>query len=235
MGLEEPEVFVQLPRDLGEEVSGVLVAGLVGFVDRGSHAVGVDAVALDERPHVVDTGVDVGRDLRQAGAGRGHAHRAQRVTAELGRPLGKLVGLALPLLRQLVEEQVQLIEVDALHIPVRLLGLAVEIGRVGQLLVEELDHRNASRGGKVDRRLEGPVDVCLAVAFFHEANLAFLFDHAASAPFVSGCRVQKSMCPGRHPPSSWCIGYPARHVIAAWFRADVAANTGCWPCIGSTG
>ena len=115
----------------------------------------------------------------------------KRVTAELGRPLGKLVGLALSLLRQLVEEQVQLIEVDALHIPVRLLGLAVEIGRVGQLLVEEPDHRNPSRGGKVDRRLEGPVELCLAIAVFHEANFAFLLGHAASAPFVSDCRVSK--------------------------------------------
>ncbi len=226
MGLEEPEVFVQLPGDLGEEVRGVLVAGLVGFVDRGSHGVGVDAVALDQRPHVVDTGVDVGRDLRQAGVRRGHAHRAQRVTAELGRSLGKLVGLALTLLRQLVEEQVQLIEVDALHIPVRLLGLAVEIGGVRQLLVEQPDHRNPSRGGKVDRRLEGPVELCLEIAVFHESNFAFLFGHAASAPFVSGCRVSNRMRPAHQPPSIWCIGYPAVSVIAAWPWAGVGGEHG---------
>ena len=197
MGLQEPEVFVQLPGDLGEEVRGVLVAGLVGFVDRGPHVVGVDAVPLDQRPHVVDTGVDVGWDLRQAGARRGHAHGAQGVPTELGRSLGELVGFALSLLRQLVEEQVQLIEVDPLHVPVRLLGLTVEIGRIRQLLVEQSDHRNPGPGGKVDRRLEGPVELCLEVAVFDEANLPFLLDHAASAPFVSDCRVFGKGCAWR--------------------------------------
>src|SRR5215207_3448490 len=64
MGLEEPEVFVQLPRNLGKEVSGVLVTGLVRIVDGTSHGVGVDAIAFDEGLHVVDTGVDTGRNLR---------------------------------------------------------------------------------------------------------------------------------------------------------------------------
>ena len=35
--LDEPEVLVDVARDLGEDVGGVGVAGLVGLVDRGAH------------------------------------------------------------------------------------------------------------------------------------------------------------------------------------------------------
>ena len=87
-----------------------------------------------------------------------------RVSAQLGGALGKLVGFALALLRQLVEEQMQRIEVDTLHVPVRLLGLAVEIGGVGQLLVEQRDHLDAGRGGDIDRGLERPVERPTAIA-----------------------------------------------------------------------
>jgi hypothetical protein len=155
----------------------------------------MDAVALDERLHVVDTGVDTGWDLRQARVGRGHAHRTQCVAAELSRSLGELVGLALPLLGQLIEEQVQLIEVDALHIPVGLLGLAIQISGVRQLLIEQLDHGTPGRGGEIDRRFEGPRELGPAIAVFHEVNFGFVFGHAAPAPFVCDCRVWKRMHP----------------------------------------
>ena len=87
---------------------------------------------------------------------------------------------------------------DALHIPVRLLGLAVEISSVGQLLIEQPDHRNPGRVGKIDRRLKGSLELGVEIAIFYEPNFAFVFGHAASTPFVSGCRVRERMRPRRH-------------------------------------
>ena len=64
-----------------------------------------------------------------------HARCAQRRTAESRNTFRNQVYIFDQALGQIVEEEVQLNKVHSLHIPVRLLDLAVQIKRVGQLLL----------------------------------------------------------------------------------------------------
>ena len=83
MGLQEPEVLVDVARHLGEEVGGVFVPVLIGRVDGLSHAGGEGGVPIRQGSDVAETleeidGVFVERRSLGRHAGRtkgGHAHR----------------------------------------------------------------------------------------------------------------------------------------------------------------
>jgi hypothetical protein len=104
----------------------------------------------------------------------------------------------------------QLIKVNALHVPVRLLGLTVNIGGVRQLLVEELDHRDACVGREVDVGLKSPPQLRREIVLgFHQPNFAFLIGHVAFAlSDVRRRRVPKQTTRTRRQPGVLFIGYP---------------------------
>src|SRR5205823_6820711 len=80
---------------------------------------------------------------------------AEREPAESGRPLGDRVDVLEHALGDRVVELVQLDEVAALDVPVRLLELRVEVERVGEARVQELDELVARGIDDVDARGEG--------------------------------------------------------------------------------
>jgi hypothetical protein len=56
---------------------------------------------------------------------------------------GNLVSVLLGLRSHTIEQIVQSNEVRSLDVPVRLLCLQMQIDRIGEMLVEQLDHRSA--------------------------------------------------------------------------------------------
>ena len=87
------------------------------------------------------------------GLGR-HPNGSGGEPAQCGRPLGDLVDEAEHALGDRVVELVQLDEVGPLDVPVRLLELAVEVERVRETGVEQLDELLATVGGEVVTGLE---------------------------------------------------------------------------------
>jgi hypothetical protein len=72
------------------------------------------------------------------------------VPPQRGGALGDDVAGLLQHFGQFVEELIQLEEVHAFDVPMRMLGLAVEVQRVGQLLVQQAQiSRLASRGRSI--------------------------------------------------------------------------------------
>jgi hypothetical protein len=76
-------------------------------------------------------------------------HAALRDAPERDGAFGELVGVGEGVGRELVEERVERLEVGALHVPVGLLGLVIEVERVREARVEQLDGLLAGGGGEV--------------------------------------------------------------------------------------
>src|SRR5262249_33488699 len=152
MGLEEPEVLVEGPRDLGEEIRGRGVPGLRGLSDRATHRGG-------ELGDLMDEGANValafhGRQVVLADrGGLGRLPRRALCNAPQGdHALGQEVAVLLHTLRDLVEELVEGDELGALDVPVREFRLVEEVARARQPLVQERDKGGANVGTDVDAR-----------------------------------------------------------------------------------
>ena len=123
-----------------KQVRGVHVAELrVGRVDRlaSGGAVGSQPVC-DELHRLLPVG-SVERVLVEGGRLGGHPHRSGRKPAEGGCALRDLVDERQHRLGDHVVELVELDEVGPLDVPVRLLHLAVEVERVRETRVEQID------------------------------------------------------------------------------------------------
>ena len=80
----------------------------------------------------------LGRSRNQRGLCDVSCHRQADAAKQLN-PFGDRVDELALLIEMFVEQQVELVEVHALDVPVGLLGLAVQVQGVGQLLVEQGD------------------------------------------------------------------------------------------------
>src|SRR5688500_11666961 len=80
------------------------------------------------------------RILVQPRCRRRHAHCARGRSAQRGDTLGDQIYVLLNSIDQLVEQLMELKELWAFHIPVRLLRLAIKIKRVSEMLIEQRNH-----------------------------------------------------------------------------------------------
>src|SRR5436190_8454842 len=148
-------VLVGRARDLDEQIGRVLVVELERSLDGGARRGAVHTEAVGDRGDGVHARDRVRGVLVECrGCGR-HSSGAEREPAESGRPLGDRVDVLEHALGDRVVELVQLDEVAALDVPVRLLELRVEIERVGETRVQELDELVARGIGDADPRGEG--------------------------------------------------------------------------------
>ena len=83
--------------------------------------------------------------VHERGAVRHDAHRALGNAPELYDPLGDQIDVVLDVLVDLVEQFVQRDEGRALHVPVGLLALRLQVDALGEPLIEE-PHRLAPAG-----------------------------------------------------------------------------------------
>src|ERR1051325_8355349 len=144
MRLHEPEPLVGAARDFGKQVGGVEIADFVGVVDGFARGL---AECCQRRRKGLDMAATIdsaGRILAQRGSLRGHTGGAFRDAAELHRALGNVVNVILNILIDLVEQFVQGDEVGPLDVPVGLLGLRLQIDRIGEAGVEYLNGLDAS-------------------------------------------------------------------------------------------
>ena len=81
----------------------------------------------------------VGWVLRQSRSRGGLTGGAPRCAAQGGRPLGDRINVVRQLRGKLIEQLVQREEMRAFDVPMSLFRLAVEVKRVGQMLVEQRD------------------------------------------------------------------------------------------------
>ena len=147
--LHEPEVLVDVPRDLREDVGGVFVAELVGLVDRAADLLSIGRQRRRERLHVVAAADDRERIRGQRRARRRGLDRALGLAAELNDPFGRQIHPLLGRFHDLVEKLVERGEVGSLHVPVRLLSLQHQVGGVRQPVGEHGDHFRAGLLGEI--------------------------------------------------------------------------------------
>jgi hypothetical protein len=137
--LEKPQAFVNRPRDFGEQIRRVQIIQTVRGVDCGSGAGGKNRVAFDQGLQVILSKRGSDWVFRQARVRRAHAGRAERVATELRGAFGQFIGKRKHCCGKVIEEFVQLNEIRSLDIPVRLLGLRVQIEAIRKLLVQKRD------------------------------------------------------------------------------------------------
>src|SRR5580692_9374157 len=154
VGLEEPEVLVDLARDTGEEVGGVGVTEPGRFGDGRAYLGAEGGEHARQGLHVRHPFGDRRGVRLEGGGARDLGERAVRDAPERGGTLGDGVDLVLDRLGELVEQLVQGDEVGALDVPVRVLHLGAKIDRIGQALVEELHHLGAGGEGEIVAGLE---------------------------------------------------------------------------------
>src|SRR5215470_4223044 len=143
VGFDEPEVFVHFAGHGGEQVHSDGIVQVLGFLDGRAQGVGKMADIVDqELDHFRPIGgSQVG--FRQARFGGGFADRSVSDSAQSGDAFGDGVNVIFKMRGYRIEEQVQLVEVLALHIPMRPLHLAMDIRAVGKAEIEQGNQRLA--------------------------------------------------------------------------------------------
>ena len=126
-----------------------LIASFIGCIDGGSRRGAVLRPPLGQYGDELLPLDQVGRKFGQPGSACGHAGSPIGVAAQRRNSLGKHIDILKTALGQLVEEQMKLIKLQALDIPVSLLGLAVQVKGIGKLLVEQRHHRLPRAVGNV--------------------------------------------------------------------------------------
>src|SRR6266540_2384671 len=138
MRFDEPEPLVDAARNLREEVRRAPIAESVGIVDRAADARRERRKRRRKRFRMPAALGDAERILLQIRSARHDPRRPLRDTPELNRALGDQIHVLGDRRMNLVEELVERDEVRPLDVPVRGLGLCLEIHGVGQKLVQEL-------------------------------------------------------------------------------------------------
>jgi hypothetical protein len=133
--LDQPQLVVDAARDLGEQVGGVDVAELVALVDRVAHRL---ANACQRLRHRGDMRRGVGDPqpvrFEERPLGR-RLNRSLGGAAEGARPFGDLVRVLLDDVGDLVEQLVDRNEGRTADVPMRLLGLRVQVNGGGEVTI----------------------------------------------------------------------------------------------------
>src|SRR5213083_124806 len=133
MRFDEPEPLVHAAGDLGEDVGAARVLELVHLLDADPHRAPEAGKRVRQRRHVLRSGRETEGIVDEGGALRDDPHRTLGNAAELHDPLGEQVRVLLDVLGDLVEQLMEGDERGALHVPVRLLALRLQIDAVGEI------------------------------------------------------------------------------------------------------
>ncbi len=136
MRFDEPEIFVHFAGDCGEEVHGDGVFEVVGFLDSGAQGVGVVANVVDEEFHHIGSVVGGKVCFGDAGFCGGFADGTVGDSTESGDSLGDRVDMIFEVGGDGIEEQMELVKILALDVPMGPFDLAVNVGAVGEAEIE---------------------------------------------------------------------------------------------------
>src|SRR5882757_1423089 len=137
MRLEEPEVLVYLPGNPRKEVRRIRIAQLIGIGDGRPYRLAVHRQLRRQVEQMILAGGDAQRVVLQLAALRSHGNSAFGGASQAGDALRDLVDLFEHRVGNLVEQFVQGDEVGTLHVPMRLLDLALQIDGISQAIVQD--------------------------------------------------------------------------------------------------
>src|SRR5260370_19337451 len=123
--LDHPEPFVHAPRDLDEDVVGVLVVDAIALLDGAADELAERRQGGGEGIDVLPPAPDRQRVFGERRSLRDGPRRALDRSAELDGALGDQIDVVFDVLVHLVEQLMQGDEVRALHVPMRLLRLGL--------------------------------------------------------------------------------------------------------------
>jgi hypothetical protein len=132
---DEPQKFVYLARNFRKKVCRVGVAQIVRFVYVAANDVSEIRQRGRKRVDVRRAVGDLQRIFAQRRILRGDANRSERRSAKRRRAFGNQIHMTFDRRRDLVEKLVQLKEMNAFHVPVRLFCLRLQIAGVRQASV----------------------------------------------------------------------------------------------------
>src|SRR5262245_61955201 len=146
VGLDEPEILIDAPRDLGADIGRIRVTACVGLLNGLTDARAVGGQRGRERLNMVALLHQRERVGFQTRARRRHLDRPLRGATQLDDAFREQIHGVLGGIDHLVEQLVQRDKARPLDIPVRLLGLVHEVNAVGAPRVEDLDHLSTRLG-----------------------------------------------------------------------------------------
>ena len=139
VGLEEPELFVERPRKGGQDVGRIGVAGFIRRVDRRADRICDAAEPVDQGVQVIGDLINIGGVGRYSGLLSHDLGRAEGGASQLDHPLCHSIDMRIDLGAKLVEHFMDGDELQALEIPMRLLGQKREVDRIGKACVQGFD------------------------------------------------------------------------------------------------
>src|ERR1700730_1890931 len=139
MSLEKPQILIDVARNAGKKICRIRIPQLAGIRDCGTRDLAVHRQLGRQVVQMIFAGGNAQRVILQLAALGGYRDGALGGAAQAGDALGDLIDLFQHGVGDLVEELMQGNEIRALHIPMRMFNLALQIDRVGQGVVQNHD------------------------------------------------------------------------------------------------